>query len=138
MSRPRLLLDPSYAQALLNSRDQWHLRATALVPRFEGAEVWVTGAVLIELGDGMAALDREAASRFIEQALEVPDLRVIAVDEALFRRALDLYESRPDKTWGLTDCISFVVMCDHGLTAALTADRHFVQAGFRALLLEEP
>jgi hypothetical protein len=29
-------------------------------------------------------------------------------------------------------------MTDRGVTDALTADQHFVQAGFRALLLEPP
>ena len=41
------------------------------------------------------------------------------------------------KEWGLTDCISFIVMEDNGLTEALTTDEHFQQAGFRALLREE-
>jgi uncharacterized protein len=49
----------------------------------------------------------------------------------------DRYRNRKDKAWGLTDCISFVVMQDQNLTVALTADRHSVQADFRALLLEE-
>jgi predicted nucleic acid-binding protein len=39
-----------------------------------------------------------------------------------------------DKEWGLTDCISFVVMQEQGLTDALTADHHFEQAGFTILL----
>jgi uncharacterized protein len=42
--------------------------------------------------------------------------------------------SRRDKEWSLTDCISFVVMKERGLTEALTADHHFEQAGFKALL----
>jgi uncharacterized protein len=58
------------------------------------------------------------------------------VDTPLLNRALQLYSERPDKTWGLTDCISFIVMWDRGLTDAVTADMHFVQAGFRALLRE--
>jgi len=41
-----------------------------------------------------------------------------------------------DKEWSLTDCISFVLMKQEGVTEALTADAHFVQAGFKALLLE--
>jgi len=36
--------------------------------------------------------------------------------------------------WGLIDCMSFVVMNDEGVTDALTADKHFQQAGFHALL----
>ena len=47
---------------------------------------------------------------------------------------MDLYDSRNDKQWSLTDCISFVVMQDYEITDALTGDHHFEQAGFRALL----
>jgi len=39
-----------------------------------------------------------------------------------------MYLSRMDQEWTLTDCISFVVMRDLGLTDALTADHHFEQA----------
>lgn len=41
---------------------------------------------------------------------------------------------RPDKDWSLIDCMSFVVMEDMAIEEALTTDRHFEQAGFRALL----
>lgn len=63
---------------------------------------------------------------------------IVSISSELFERALDLYESRPDKTWGMTDCVSFVVMKDENLVDALTADRHFIQAGFRAVMLDEP
>ena len=46
-------------------------------------------------------------------------------------------ERGEDKEWGLTDYISFIVMEDHGLTDALTADEHFQQAWFRVLLRED-
>jgi len=42
--------------------------------------------------------------------------------------------AQSDKDWSLTDCASFVVMGERGLTHALSADRHFAQAGFVALL----
>jgi len=44
--------------------------------------------------------------------------------------------SPTDKTWGLTDCMSMVIMQEQELFIAATADEHFVQAGYRALLLE--
>ncbi|MFO1096117.1 MAG: hypothetical protein U0992_22845 [Planctomycetaceae bacterium] len=63
---------------------------------------------------------------------------VVPASTSLFTRAIELYRSRSDKDWGLTDCTSFVVMHDHGLTDALTSDEHFKQAGFRVLLELEP
>jgi len=74
----------------------------------------------------------------LADVLADPGVEVVTVDSSLFSRALRLYSTRPDKEWGLTDCVSFVVMGDRGIAAALAADQHFVQAGFRALLLEEP
>jgi len=58
----------------------------------------------------------------------------LPASQELFERGLNLYRQRPDKDWSLTDCISFVVMREHGVTKALTADRHFEQAGFAILL----
>ena len=91
----------------------------------------------MEIGDGLAAV------RFRAQALEVIEIlqrssavEVVPVSPPLFQAALDLYANRGDKDWGLTDCSSFIVMRDRGLTDALTADEHFQQAGFRAVLLE--
>ncbi|MDW7726818.1 MAG: hypothetical protein SCH70_06830 [Candidatus Methanoperedens sp.] len=54
----------------------------------------------------------------------------------MLKRALDFYNNRGDKDWGLTDSISFIVMTDQDLKEALTTDEHFQQAGFRALLLD--
>jgi hypothetical protein len=59
---------------------------------------------------------------------------IIAPEDNWFTAGIELYTSRPDKDWSLTDCISFVVMQDRGITDALTGDHHFEQAGFRALL----
>ena len=56
--------------------------------------------------------------------------------EELYSQAMEFYRQRPDKEWGITDCISFVVMQDYGLTDTLTTDEHFNQSGFKALLIE--
>jgi hypothetical protein len=63
-----------------------------------------------------------------------PRTRIVPLDSRLLQRGLDLFAERPDKNWSLTDCISFVVMQDEGLTEAFTGDGHFEQAGFKVLL----
>ena len=63
-----------------------------------------------------------------------PAFRLVRATPELLQRGRKLYEDRPDKEWPLTDCISFAVMQEEQVGEALTADRHFEQAGFKALL----
>lgn len=124
--------------ALLNRRDQYHPRAKSLAPAVRSAsEVWVTEVVLLEIGNALARSNRIEAIRFIDSCYTTANIRVVSLAPELFRRGVELYRDRTDKGWSLTDCTSFVVMQDQGLTHALTADDHFRQAGFRALLRED-
>ncbi len=63
-----------------------------------------------------------------------PDVEIIPPAVDLLNAGINLYGRRSDKGWSLTDCVSFVVMSQYGITDALTADRHFEQAGFTPLL----
>jgi predicted nucleic acid-binding protein len=136
MMKRRIFMDTSYVQARISHRDKFHAKAVEAARQTTGAEAWITEAVLIEIGDSFGASDRRGTIEFIEMCYRATHIRVVRLTSELLSHGFALYKARPDKEWGLTDCISFVVMEDHGLTDALTADRHFVQAGFRALLLE--
>jgi predicted nucleic acid-binding protein len=138
MSGERLFLDTSFVQALLDRRDQYHPRAKSLRPVLDAASrVRTTEAVLVEVGNALGAYLREAAVAFIDSCYETDNIEVVPIDTPLLKRAVRLYEMHQDKSWGLTDCLSFLVMRENGLTLAMSSDRHFIQAGFRALLLEE-
>jgi predicted nucleic acid-binding protein len=75
-----------------------------------------------------------AASGLLEALSNDEMIEIVPVGEELYRDGLRLYKDRIDKDWSLTHCISFLVMQNRRLTDALTTDRHFEQAGFRALL----
>ena len=70
----------------------------------------------------------------IENLRSAEEIEVVPATADLFDRGFQYFTGRPDKDWSLTDCISFVVMHESGITEALTADHHFEQAGFVALL----
>lgn len=130
-------LDTAYVLALLNRHDRFHEAARRWAPRLRAArEVWTTYAVLIEIGNALSRSNRLQAVAFIRASYTTINMRVVEVDTPLLERALNLFASRADKTWGLTDCISFIVMQEHSLSDALTSDDHFRQAGFRPLLLD--
>lgn len=67
-----------------------------------------------------------------------PDTTVVEPEKRWFDKGIVLFAARLDKKWSLTDCISFTVMTDMGLTDALTADGDFTQAGFRILMKPTP
>jgi len=70
----------------------------------------------------------------VRDVLQDDEIEVIPHTRELFLKGLALYESRPDKGYSLTDCISMVAMREHNLTDVLTHDRHFTQEGFTILL----
>jgi hypothetical protein len=131
MAGDRLLLDTVYIQALLNNRDSYHQQALLLFPTVrDAAEVWVTEAVLVEVANALSAINHSIAAQFIRQCYQTSNMHVVSVGTSLLNEAVELYRARPDKTWSLTDCISFIVMSQQEIVDAVTADKHFSQAGY--------
>ena len=129
-----LFADTSYYIAILNPRDRFHRQATALSDELRRGVV-TTDFVLIEVANWLASSSNRGAFWRLLESIEADEpTSVVRADHELFVEGARVYRQRPDKEWSLTDCISFVVMKQQDLTEALTADRHFEQAGFRALL----
>lgn len=125
--------DTFYLIALLNSDDEAHARAAEFAQAPHG--IVTTSWILTEFADGLADTPaRQHFLSFINRFRANPRTAVIPATEEILVRAMRLYDERPDKEWSLTDCTSFIVMGDLGLTEALTGDHHFEQAGFMALL----
>jgi predicted nucleic acid-binding protein len=131
-----IFVDTVYWLALVNRNDRLHRQALEWSTRIEEPLV-TTDAVLTEVADALCRADRR---RWAVAALEAirsdKSVTSVAGSAKLFGDGFNLYAGRPDKDWSLTDCMSFVVMKDRKIEQALTADVHFVQAGFRALLRE--
>ncbi len=70
----------------------------------------------------------------MRDALEDADFEVVSYTETTLLEGLELYESRLDKGYSLTDCISMNVCRELGITEILTHDHHFEQEGFTVLL----
>jgi uncharacterized protein len=126
--------DTYYFIALINPKDPAHSRAVQLSRQGRGRMV-STAWVFTELADGLSrTADRYLFATILADFESDPINLFVGAEEELWRRGADLYHARHDKQWSLTDCISFVVMKQHGITDALTGDHHFEQAGFAALL----
>jgi predicted nucleic acid-binding protein len=132
----RVFIDTSFVVALVNEKDQHHDRASELADLFDSYPLITTDAVLVEIGNALARNFKEQASEVMEDFLTSDEVKIINLDSALFQAAFELYRTHKDKSWGMTDCISFIVMRERGIVDALRNDKDFRQAGFNALMRE--
>ena len=135
-----VFLDTSFAIALSATTDQNHIKAIKLAEQIESQNLRLvtTQAILLEIGNSLSKQRyRTAAIQLLESLESDINIEIVSLTSELYNSAFELFKSRQDKEWGLVDCISFVVMEHRGITEALTADDHFNQAGFRALLRNE-
>ncbi|MFB3893989.1 MAG: type II toxin-antitoxin system VapC family toxin [Phycisphaerae bacterium] len=129
-----IFADTSHYVAMLNQRDELHAKALEFM-RAHGGPILTTEQVLTETGNWLADTgDRDAFVVLLETIRADPTTTVVWSEREAFDAGMRLYAARSDKEWSVTDCISFVVMKERELADALTADHHFEQAGFRALL----
>jgi uncharacterized protein len=126
--------DTYFFIALLFEHDDAHAEAQTRATTLSG-QLYTSVWVLTEVADALAAPGRrERFLPFLQFLRTSPLVTIVPAEQALFDRAVALYDQRPDKAWSLTDCTSFTIMQDYGLRDALTGDHHFQQAGFHLLM----
>lgn len=133
----RIFTDTSYYVALFWPRDSLHEKAKEASVALGKFRAVTTEEVLTEFLNVIAARAaklRPPAALFVRKILQDPNTDVRGQTRESFRRGLDLYEQRSDKTYSLTDCISLAAMREFELTEVLSHDQHFAQEGFQILL----
>jgi predicted nucleic acid-binding protein len=130
--------DTSFFIARVWPRDPHHVRAETWERYLAGRGVSAvtTEAVLWEFLAG-----RQTRALAIEAYRAIhrdPSIKVLGFETPRLVAALQLFEARGNKDWSLVDCLSFTIMTSELVTGALTADHHFEQAGFSALLRHAP
>ena len=133
----KVFADSAYWIALINPADQLHATAQRVSRKVGAAEIFTSEMVLVEALNsfsGGGAWLRQLAANAVHGLRRNHHVVVQPQTAAQFEAGLRRYELSRDKAWSLTDCVSFHIMESEGIEAALTHNRHFVQAGFKALL----
>jgi uncharacterized protein len=105
-----IFLDTAYIYALVNTRDQWHEKALRWQKKLatERQRLITTELILVEIADGLAAVKfRSQATTILATLQSSTFVTIVPFSSQLLHEALDLYRSRSDKDWGMTDCVSF-------------------------------
>lgn len=116
--------DPMHAPAR-NARDAWLRRGGVLTTTDHVVDETLT---LLR-----ARLGLDAAARWWAQVDASSRVQWERIGPERAARARTWFFEWRDKDFSFTDCTSFVVMRELRLRAALTTDRHFLQAGFEVI-----
>lgn len=133
----RVFVDTNHLVAIFNPFDQWHARAVEVEGGLTTNQRVTTELVLIETLNyfsGYRGAVKAAVARSIRLLRADPEIEVVLHTLQGFDDALAFYESRPDKGYSLTDCVSMNVMRERGIVEVLSHDHHFRQEGFDVLL----
>ncbi len=128
-----VFLDTGYLLALELSNDvnhraaqaHWQHLVTALPPLVTTSYVFDEAVTFFN-----SRGHHQKAVQVGDSLLRSSSVQLVHVDEILFHKGWTLFQQHQDKRFSLTDCVSFVVMRERGITTAFTFDRHFAQAGF--------
>lgn len=132
-----VFVDTSYFIALINTSDTQHQSAKnwAKLIAENKTTCHITLPIIFEIADGFSKIARRDIGMDLLQRIYNADNFVIhPFSEITFEKAFQLWLSRKDKGWGLTDCYSFQLMKEQNLSQVLTADKHFEQYGYQILL----
>ncbi len=123
---------------LVHRRDDLHKEVVQIYRNLGRVLRVTTDAVLIESCNSfsktairplaLALMDK------VRKAEQLGVLEIVHVSEELIERGWELFSTRKDKGWSLTDCISFTVMKDKGISRATTSVHYFEQVGFEKLI----
>lgn len=129
--------DTSHFVAVLHPGDQLHEKAVAVEKSLVATRLVIADFVLIEVLNYFSEF-REHFKTRIARAVKIiiseSEIQIIECSRQEFLKGFEFYNSRLDKGYSLTDCVSMNVMRKRNISEILTNDDHFEQEGFQILL----
>ena len=129
--------DAGYWIALVDEQDDLNQHAHLVTQRLQPSLIITTEMVFVEVFghvSGAGIGNRRKVSAMLAELQANERVEIVPQTTEHFNAAAERFANRADQSWSLTDCASFIVMEEQGITEALAYDRDFEQAGFTALL----
>ena len=129
-----VFVDTFYWIARINPNDQWHKKATEVSSSLTNTLLITSKPILVELLNYFSGYGPEMRHAAVVIIRHIIDDSNIIVEDGNFKEGLGLFESRLDKGYSMTDCLSMTITRRYEVAEVLTHDHHFAQEGFTILL----
>ena len=133
----KVFADTLYWVAFTLPNDHWREPSLNAFLKLGDVHLITTDEVLSEFLtalSGSGSYYRRQAIELVLDILEEESVTVLPHSRESFLEGVRLYESRADKGYSLTDCISMNACRREGIIDVLTNDFHFAQEGFVTLI----
>lgn len=132
-----VFFDTSGFFMLMDERDALHQKAVEWLRSHRGqvrpvTTEWVVGETCTLL---VARKRPHLVTKFLDYLDRSAALLLINPDETLLRSAKAMIRRQAEQGYSFVDCLSFCLMSERKIAAALTTDAHFQKAGFTAVLV---
>ena len=132
-----IFIDTGHFVAILHPGDQLHEKSVLIEKSLISARLITTDFVLVEVLNYFSEFReyfKERIARAVKTIFLKREIEIIECSREEFLKGFEFYNSRLDKGYSLTDCVSMNVMRERKIEEILTNDDHFEQEGFRILL----
>ncbi len=133
----QIFVDTNHFVAILHPSDQLHNKAVLAESYLSSNRLITTDYILVEVLNYFCEFPihfKTRISRAVATIITARKIEIIKCSHEEFLKGFELYNSRLDKGYSLTDCVSMNVMRERNITQILTHDDHFEQEGFTILL----
>ncbi|MGA7215161.1 MAG: hypothetical protein WCE49_03445 [Terrimicrobiaceae bacterium] len=132
-----VFFDTSGFFTVMDERDDLHQKAVEWLRSSRGqvrpvTTEWVVGETCTLL---VARKRPHLVAMFLDYLDHSTALLLINPDNTLLRAAKAMIRRQADQRYSFVDCLSFCLMKERKIAAALTTDAHFRKAGFTAVLV---
>ncbi|MBD2547678.1 type II toxin-antitoxin system VapC family toxin [Planktothricoides raciborskii] len=131
----KIFVDTSAFAALADKNDDNHIKAVEFNRQVKGIILVTSNYILDELYTLLLMnVGYDPTVKFkakLDILIAHNLLQIVWIFPEINRKTWQIFEQfNRDKQWSFTDCTSYVVMKESGITEAFTFDRHFSQMGF--------
>lgn len=132
----RVSCDTSFLVAYYNRKDENHAEAHKWMRSIRRSSIkfLVSDYIFDELLTVLLSRgSKELSITAGKKILESTQITIIKINEEVFARVWDIYQSYKDKEWSFTDCTSYVLMKGLEIRKGASFDLHFSQFGFEVV-----
>jgi uncharacterized protein len=133
----QVFVDTSHFVAVLHPSDQLHDKAVLAESYLISSPLITSDFILVEVLNYFCEFPthfKTRISRAVNSIITAEKIGIIKCSHEEFLKGFELYKSRLDKGYSLTDCVSMNIMREQNISQILTHDDHFEQEGFTILL----